>query len=321
MPFLHKWVGIPKRVHTFLCKCARTGHHNWVIIDSLAFGGRGDFVTRNTRKRKRKRTRQNNNSENAFRWVCNLILPILLCWLIITAAVLARTILVNASTFGFDITIGIPGEDPNKWSKKHPNFSVVTWNTRSLIFERCNYCKNLDYDILAISELWRSAEKFTNGTVSFINSKPRIDENTGAPLFPDDVASGVGILLSERAQSKYMMRHGSPCERIAWVHLKGPVTNLFVIAAYIPHRARPCQNDTLSTLIELLKQVPKNNCIVLLVGDFNEQLPKNLENLTGKWAYGTKSANADVITDIMRMFNLAAASTMFQPKQKSSTAT
>ena len=116
-------------------------------------------------------------------------------------------------------------------------------------------------------------------TVSFIHSEPKINKNTVTPSFPDDVTSGVGILLSERAQSKYMC-HGSPCERIVWVRLKGPVTNLFIIVTYVPHRARvkPSQNDTLSSLIELLKQVPKNDCIVVL-GDLNEQLPSNTESL------------------------------------------
>ena len=167
----------------------------------------------------------------------------------------------------------------------------------------------------------RSAKKFTDGTVSFIHSEPKLDKNTGAPSFPGDVASGVGILLSERAQSQYM-RHGSPCERITWVRLKGPVTNLFVIAVYVPHRARvePCQQDTLRSLIELLKQVPKNDCVVLL-GDFNEQLSGNTEMLTGKWAFGNKSANADEILNIMRLFNLFAVSTKFQPKKNSSSAT
>ena len=72
------------------------------------------------------------------------------------------------------------------------------------------------------------------------------------------------------------MRHGSPCECICWVCLKGPVTNMFVIAIYMPHRARvkPCQDDTMSSLVALLKTVPKRDCI-LLMGDFNEQLPGN----------------------------------------------
>ena len=79
-----------------------------IIIYSLAFGGRGVFMIR--RKRKRKQwTRQNNNSD-AVMWVCKMILSTFLCWLMIIVAVLAWTILDNASNYEFDATIGFPGE-------------------------------------------------------------------------------------------------------------------------------------------------------------------------------------------------------------------
>ena len=288
------------------------------IVHSLAFGGRGVYIIGKSRSYRQTRC----NCLIPSSWdlkPCQLIIP---NWLIIAAAVLVWSILDNANNAViFNATLGFPGEGPGTWSEKYTNLSIATWNTRSLSFLRFNYCKNLGFDVLAITELWRSAKKFTDGTVSFIHSEPKLDKNTGAPSFPGDVASGVGILLSERAQSQYM-RHGSPCERIAWVRLKGPVTNLFVIAVYVPHRARvePCQQDTLRSLIELLKQVPKNDCVVLL-GDFNEQLPGNVEMLTGKWAFGNKSANADEILNIMRLFNLFAVSTKFQPKKNSSSAT
>ena len=51
----------------------------------------------------------------------------------------------------FDSTLGFPGEG---WSEDHPNLKFATWNTRSLTFERFNYCKNLKYDVLAVTELW-----------------------------------------------------------------------------------------------------------------------------------------------------------------------
>ena len=70
---------------------------------------------------------------------------------------------------------------------------------------------------MSITEFWKSAKKFTDGTVSFIHSEPKLDKNTGAPLFAGVVDSGVGIILSERAQSQYIIRHGIPCERIVCV--------------------------------------------------------------------------------------------------------
>ena len=46
----------------------------------------------------------------------------------------------------FDSTLGYPGEG---WQK----LSIATWNTRSLTYERFQYCDSLQYDILAITEL------------------------------------------------------------------------------------------------------------------------------------------------------------------------
>ena len=124
------------------------------------------------------------------------------------------------------------------------------------------------------------------------------------PVNDQDKAAGVGILLSERAQQKYLS-HGSPCERICWVKLKGPTVNLFIVAVYMPHRARvrPAQHNTMSELKRLLKQAPSNDCIILL-GDFNEQLPPSMDGCTGKWTYGEASQNAEHVLDLMRMFEL-----------------
>ena len=223
----------------------------------------------------------------------------------------------------FDPTSGFPGEGPaNSWSATYPsNLTMATWNTRSLTKERFEYCQNLGYDILAITELWKTDKKFANGSVSFTHSKSGINPATGDPMFPNDPATGVGILLSDRATQKYMM-HGSPCRRITWVRLKGPTCNIFAIAVYMPHRARvaPAQSDTMKALIDVLKKVPKNDCIVLL-GDFNEQLPANVTNRTGKWAFGKKSDNAEDLLEVMQMFDLFAVNTKFQPKHKVSNAT
>ena len=248
----------------------------------------------------------------------NLLIQTAFCIFKIAIMAIVMTDLFVTISGIYDVTIGFPGEGHRNnpdWSQKFANLSVATWNTRTLTPERFEYCQSLGYDILAVTELWRQAHSCLTGTTSFIPSVAQKDEK-GDLIFPNDPASGVGILLSERAQQKYL-KHGSPCERIAWVRLKGPATNLFVIAAYIPHRARvdPCQKDTLDSLQNLLKQVPKNDCIILL-GDFNEQLPKSVPDLTGKWAYGEASPNAESLLSIMSMFNLYAANTGFQPKKR-----
>ena len=173
---------------------------------------------------------------------------------------------------------------------------------------RFKYCNSLGYDILALTELWENAPTYADGSVRWTFSQKQIDPKTDLPIYPNDPAAGVGILLSKRMVPKYR-GHGSPCNRICWVRLKGPVTNLFVIAVYLPHRARvkPAQEDTLLKLIKLLKEVPKNDCIIIL-GDLNEQLGI-IPGFLGNWAHGTASRNAQKVVDVMRMFDLQAANT------------
>ena len=201
---------------------------------------------------------------------------------------------------------------------------MTTWNSRSLTFSRFKYCQGLNYDVLALTELWSRASEFSKhckNPLSWTYGQAAIDPNTGNEVFPEDPAAGVGILLSPRATEKYMM-HGSPCKRICWVRLKGPTTNLFIIAIYVPHKARvkPAQSDTLHTLTELLKTVPKNDCVILL-GDFNAQFGSLIQKCTGKWTSGPSSDNAEPILDIARMFNLFAVNTKFQPAKRKSVAT
>ena len=160
------------------------------------------------------------------------------------------------SKYLFDCSCGYPGEGPRRWSSKEPQLKFATWNSRSMTQERFQYCKSLNYDVLAITELWRSAEKFASGTCQWTYSIAGINEK-GKSKFPEDRAAGVGILLSTRAMHKYLA-HGSPCERITWVRLKGPVADIFIIAIYLPHRMRtnPSQSDTAAALSSLLAKVP-----------------------------------------------------------------
>ena len=197
--------------------------------------------------------------------------------------------------------------------------SVATWNTRSLTQERFSYCKNLGYDVLAITELWRSQGKYQNKSTAFIASEPILMQNgprKGQPRFPEDRASGVGILLSKRAQDK-LLSFGSQGERVCYVRLQGPTCNLFVIAIYVPHRGRtkPCQDDTLKDLEAVLKTVPASDCICI-AGDFNEQVAAGVEHRTGKWTPGPASKNADKIMQLMQLHNLTAINTFFKPRHK-----
>ena len=213
----------------------------------------------------------------------------------------------------FDSTLGFPGEG---WDQ----LSMATWNTRSLTFERFHYCKNLVFDALAITELWRNQHKYQTKSTRFITSSPKLrtrGPDAGKMRFPADKAAGVGILLSPRTQRK-LMSFGSEGERVCWVRIKGPVCNLFIVAVYLPHRGRvqPNQDDTLRDLELVLAKVPRGDCVCIM-GDLNEQLEGGVASRTGRWVAGQKSANADKIMQLMQLHELTAVNTTFQPKRKS----
>ena len=198
----------------------------------------------------------------------------------------------------FDSTRGFPGEG---WSSIHKNLTMGTWNTRSLTFERFNYCKSLNLDVLVLTELWRTQNKFTTARKNFITSEP-IQTEEGI-RFPKDRAAGVGIILSDTAEQK-VESFGSQGERLCWVRLRGPACNLFIIAVYLPHRGRvqPSQDDTIRDLQVVLKKVPSHDCICIM-DDFNEQLQKSVENRTGKWTSGAASKNSVKILELMQMYD------------------
>ena len=194
---------------------------------------------------------------------------------------------------------------------------MATWNCRSLTFERVQYCRSLGYDVLALTELWHNQKKFQSKDNSFIIAEPKIikkGKRKGKVRFPKDRAAGVAIMLSDRAQKK-VQDFGSEGERVCYVRLKGPVASIFIIAVYVPHRGRvaPCQDDTLKDVENVLRRVPQGDCVCLL-GDFNEQLQGGIKGRTGKWVGGPKSKNADKIMDLLRLHELTAVNTLFQPK-------
>ena len=76
----------------------------------------------------------------------------------------------------------------------------------------------------------------------------------------------------------------------------------------------------MSSLVNLLQQVPKNDCVVVL-GDFNEQYYQAMCPTHSKWTYGFASQNADKLLEVMRMFDLYTISTHFQPKRGSTNTT
>ena len=133
------------------------------------------------------------------------------------------------------------------------------------------YCKTLDYDVLVgLTELHNNQAKPQFQVKRWICSDVA---EQGA-----DPAAGMAILLSPR-MTHSVLRCGHVGRRIAWVRLEGPICNLFIVVAYIPHKGRsvhPTAQDTLKQIDTLLKTVPKQDCIIILGGDLNCQLQRNV---------------------------------------------
>ena len=96
--------------------------------------------------------------------------------------------------------------------------------------------------------------------------------------------------------------------------------DLFIAVPYIPHKGRkkaPYAEDTIQQLRELLKSVDKTTCIIIM-GDLNCELQRNVENCTGKWCMTKRKDNGhgEKILELMREFDLFAVDTLFKPARK-----
>ena len=88
----------------------------------------------------------------------NLILSYCIKLIITMLLFLGALVLVLQATTIFDANLGFPGEGSTStshepWSSDEPTLSMTTWNVRSLTFERFYFCKSLNYDVLALTEL------------------------------------------------------------------------------------------------------------------------------------------------------------------------
>ena len=197
------------------------------------------------------------------------------------------------------------------WSKEWYNdLLFATWNCFSYSNERHQYCQGLGFDILALTELH-------GRQLEVEQSKRWVVSAKGCS---SDPASGVGILLSARMARK-MASSGSIGSRIVWVRVITPVCPIFFVCVYIPHKHRrqaPYATDVLAQLDELLATVAPGDCVII-AGDLNCQLQRNVPGCTGQWAMTTRSekqGHDNLVLDLMRAYDLFAIDTLFRPKGK-----
>ena len=173
-------------------------------------------------------------------------------------------------------------------------------------------CAEYGYDILVLTE--------THDKGTLKNSRNFI---TAEAAPESDSFSGVAIQLSDQA-AKCVVHSGSCGSRIVYAKIRSSPCDLFVIGVYVPHKmrkARPFAADTLKLLETLLAKVNTNDCVIIL-GDFNCKLGRNIAKLTGKWCvHKTPNTEGQHLLDIMRRSKLTAISTFFQPRRRRSNAT
>ena len=189
---------------------------------------------------------------------------------------------------------------------------IATWNCGGLSHTQRDLCADYGYDILVLTE--------THDKGTLRSSKNFI---TAEPATSSDRFSGVAILLSDQA-AKYVVHSGSCGSRIVYAKIRSAPCDLFVIGVYIPHKMRktsPFAADTMKCLESLLLKVNTNDCVVLL-GDFNCKLGRNIAKLSGKWCvHKTPNTEGQQLLDTMRRLKLTAISTFFQPRRRKTNAT
>ena len=91
----------------------------------------------------------------------------------------------------------------------------------------------------------------------------------------------------------------------------------------MPHEHRkekPFAEDIIKQLQNLLKnckELKPNDCVIVL-GDFNCELQRNVQGCTGKWLMNRRpdDGHSDKVLNLMRCHDLFAVDSLFRPKQK-----
>ena len=95
------------------------------------------------------------------------------------------------------------------------------------------------------------------------------------------------------------------------------------MGVYIPRRGRtnPDQNDIYNKLESFLYKISHRDCIILL-GDFNSRLSRNIPGRIGPWCIHTRrDSGGDRLLSIMNNLSLRCVSTYFQPRRNHCNAT
>lgn len=108
------------------------------------------------------------------------------------------------------------------WSRKWRNLKFTTWNCFSLSKERYDFCKWLNFDILALTELHNKQNKFPHSQGWIPSACAGNYETVPKQGKYTEPATGVTIMLSKRMAQDYR-DSGHVGTRIVWVRVAGPL--------------------------------------------------------------------------------------------------
>ena len=190
------------------------------------------------------------------------------------------------------------------------NLSFGTWNCGGLSHLKKELISDKNLDLLCITETheWRDHDPLV------IYSE--------APTKRDKFA-GVSLHL-KLTLAKYIMNTGQIGSRIVYCRLRGVSCNITVVGVYIPQKSRknPDQKSTYDKLETLLQAISKQRDCIILMGDFNSRLKRNITGFTGRWSIHNRcDEGGERLLELMRKFGLVCSSTYFQPRKRHSNAT
>ena len=185
------------------------------------------------------------------------------------------------------------------------NLSFGTWNCGGLSKLKKDLISAKNIDVLCVTETheWRDHDPLV------VYSEPP----TKRDKYP-----GVSLHLKQSI-AKYIMNTGQVGSRIVYCRLRGVSCNITVVGVYIPQKSRtsPDQKSTYDKLEKLLQALSKRRDAIILMGDFNSRLKRNITGYTGRWCIHNRSdEGGERLLEIMRKFGLAFSSTYFQPKKR-----
>ena len=170
-------------------------------------------------------------------------------------------------------------------------------------------CVEFNYDILCLTEThcWRDDDHLT-----IYSDSPG----------KNDSWSGVAITINQRI-SKYIISSGSIGSRITYVRLRGNACNILIVGVYIPQRSRkdPDQKEIYGQLESFLMRTGRRDCIILM-GDFNSRLSRNIDHRVGKWSIHSRTdSGGEQLLQLMNKISMRCVSTYFQPPREKNRAT